>query len=95
MAQDEEVEDHIEDNGERAGYLVEGDLYVFEAEVVEDDHAGEDEGEGEHLLDDVRAQFEGRHTGYLEGAGDVAEEDGDDALGPSDEEGGGLDVLIA
>lgn len=95
LAQNDEVEDDVEDDGEGTSNLIEGDFDKLETEIVEDDHTGKDEREGEHLFEDVRADFERRDAEDLEGAGDVAEEDSDDALGPGDEKGSRFDVLAS
>ncbi|KAI0563648.1 GDP-fucose transporter [Gracilaria domingensis] len=95
LAQHDVVEDDVEHNGERARHLVEGDLDVLEAQVVEDDHGGEHQRQRQHLLEDVAAHLERRHVGDAQAASHVAEEHGDDALRPGDEEGRGGAVLAA
>lgn len=86
LAEDDKVKDYVENDGERAGDLVERDLDVLEAQVVEDDHAGEDKGQRQHLLEDVRADLEGRDVRHTQRPRDVAEQHGDHALRPCDEE---------
>lgn len=93
MVEEDVVEDDVEDDSERASDLVEGDLDKLETEVVEDDHACEDQREGEHLLKDVGTDLERGDVCKAQLAGDVAECYGEDALGPCDEEGCGGTVL--
>ena len=49
---DGEGEHDVEDDRQGAGHVVERDLHVLQAEVVEGDHPDEDEGEDAHLAGD-------------------------------------------
>lgn len=95
LSQKHEVKDDVEDNGERAGDLIEADLYIAQAQVVEQDHAREDERERDHLDEDVTAHLPLRHAGDAHHRRDVAESGGDDALEPGDKHGGGGDGRTA
>lgn len=65
--QNEEDEDHVEHRGQTAADEVEGDLNVFEAEIVEDDHRDEHDGQWQRFAGHVYTELDLGKVDQLEG----------------------------
>jgi len=99
--EDGQGEEDVEDDGEGAGNVVEGDLDVLEAEVVEGHHAHKYQGEYPYLpshrprvphggeLHEVPSGFSFPTLHLPQLAADVAQARGEEALKPGHEERGG------
>jgi len=88
LAEKDKIENDVEDDGERTGDLIERNLDILEAKIVEDDHGCEDTGERDDLLDNVALEFKAGDVCSAQLPKEVARDDGADTLIPCDEEGG-------